>query len=96
MKSVTVFSLRLNSEQTALLGELGQHTKQPKADILRDALVHYAGSLLNPSDIQKRRQVTFEFLYLVADKFLADSSPELYTDLMSEAKRRAEALYADS
>jgi metal-responsive CopG/Arc/MetJ family transcriptional regulator len=96
MKTEVKFSVRLPPSVDGLLSDLSAKSKSTRSEIIRDALVHYAASSLTDSNLLVRRQITIEFLYLVADKVLADSSPEIYQDLMAEANRRAEAFYAQA
>ncbi len=96
MKTDTRLSVRLPSSVDGLLSDLSAKSKQTRSDVIRDALIHYAATSLTDSNLLVRRQITIEFLYLVADKILADSSPETYRDLMAEANRRAEAFYANA
>lgn len=96
MNNLIVLSLRVTPELNMLVGDISTATKRNRTEVVRDAIAHYADAVLKRSDIQRRRQVTHEFLYLVADRLLSDSSPALYDDLIQEAQRRAEALYADS
>ncbi|NBW75862.1 MAG: hypothetical protein EBR34_08680 [Sphingomonadaceae bacterium] len=69
-------------------------TNKSSAQVVRDALKHYAAAVLGGSDLERRRQTTNEFLFLVADQILADANPQLHDTLMSEASRRTEELYA--
>lgn len=96
MTTRVFIGVRIPEGDASTLEQLCAHTSKRRSDVVRDAINFYATGILDRDEIDKRRQVTFEFLYLVADRLLSESSPDLYNKLVSEAQRRAEALYAAS
>lgn len=80
----------------SIVNQLATSQGTTPAEVVRRALEFYNSCLLGGTDAERRRLFTHEFLFLVVDRYLAQTDQQTYDQLVSEADRRVGVLYARS
>ena len=94
MRKYDRVTIRLTPELQSTLNGLAKAHNKSAAALIRDALSFYEVASSGGTDIDRRRQFSHEFLFLVVDKYLAQTDQQTYDHLISEATKRVETLYA--
>lgn len=90
----TNLTVRLTPELRAALNDLAAAEGSTPADIVRRAIQLYELTAKGGTDLDRRRQFTFEFLFLFADWYLKNKDRTVHADLAAEADRRVNMIYA--
>lgn len=81
-------TVRLSSEQHALVEAIAKREGRTAAEIIRRAVDHYLGSLSRGTESDLRHHRISEFSQVALDTIIREQHPEMIEAIVSETNRR--------
>ena len=96
MTDTVLISVRLPQPIAEAAKAAADAQKTSRSNLVRIALEHFLEGVAGSSELDRRRQFSSEYLFLVADLIVQRQYPDVHTALITEAEARMEAVCAAS